>query len=408
MLHAYTADYIFPISSPPIQNGVVVTDDKGEILDVLEPEKYKPENFSEAPQLEKYSGIICPGFINAHCHLELSHMQGKVSAGKTLPGFIGEVIRKREADKDAIEAAIAKAEDEMIANGIVGVGDICNTNDTVNAKMKGRLRYHNFIEVFDIIPAKADIEFEKGIALLEKFKSAGSSSSIVPHAPYTVSSKLLKRIYEHAYTHDSILTIHNQETESENEMFRSKSGALAEKLSSLGDLYKDWKPTGYSSLSSTLSHFPRCNKTLLVHNTYSTLEDINWAHLYSSVIYWCFCPNANLYIENKLPDFQTFIDASCKILIGTDSYASNHSLSVLEELKTISRHAPKIPLDTLLKWATLNGADFFGWKKELGSLEKGKRPGINLVTDVDMETLSLTEISEVRTLSPHPESLSEG
>jgi len=401
MLHAFTADYVFPVSSPPIKNGVVVVDDKGEILGVLEPGKYKPGDFSESPRLETFSGIICPGFINAHCHLELSHMKGKVQTGKTLPGFIGDVVKNREAGKNVIDAAIAKAEDNMIANGIVGVGDICNTDETVNQKKKGRLRYHNFIEVFDIIPEKADTEFEKGIALLEKFKATGSSSSIVPHAPYTVSAKLLKRIYEHAYTHDSILTIHNQETESENEMFRNKSGALFEKLFSFGELYKNWKPTGYSSLSSTLSHFPRCNKALLVHNTFSTLEDINWAHLYSSVVYWCFCPNANLYIENKLPDFQTFIDSGCKILIGTDSYASNHSLSVLEELKTISFHAPKIPLESLLCWATFNGADFFGWKKELGTLEKGKRPGINLVTDINLETFSLTKTSEVRALGPH-------
>jgi cytosine/adenosine deaminase-related metal-dependent hydrolase len=140
---------------------------------------------------------------------------------------------------------------------------------------------------------------------------------------------------------------------------------------------------------------------LLVHNTYSTLEDINWAHLYSSVIYWCFCPNANLYIENRLPDFQTFINSACRILVGTDSYASNKSLSILEELKTISRHAPQIKLNMLLKWATLNGADFFGWKNELGSLQKGKSPGINLITDINTESLSLTESSSVRPLLKH-------
>jgi len=192
--------------------------------------------------------------------------------------------------------------------------------------------------------------------------------------------------------------MHNQETESENEMFEKSSGALFEKLSSFGNLYANWQPTGFSSLASTLVHLPKCNRTLLVHNTYSTSEDINWAHLYSAVIYWCFCPNANLYIEGRLPDFQVFIDCGCKILVGTDSYASNDSLSILEELKTISMHAPKIKLVTLLQWATLNGAEFFGWKKELGSLEKGKIPGLNLVTDIDTEKLSLTETSAVKRL----------
>jgi len=398
MLHSFSADYVFPVSSPPVKNGVVIATAEGEILDVLPERDFKSENFGADLRHEKYSGFICPGFINAHCHLELSHMKGKLAEGKTLPGFIGEIIKGREAGKEIIDQAIASAENEMLANGIVGVGDICNTSDTVLQKKKKRMKYHNFIEVFDIIPSKADEAFEKGIALLEIFNETGSNASIVPHAPYTVSAKLLKRIYEYAYTHDSILSIHNQETESENEMFKDRSGALFKKLSSFGDLYNNWKSTGYSSLASTLVHLPRCNKTLLVHNTYSTLEDINWAHLYSSVMYWCFCPKANLFIENRLPDFQTFIDSSCKILVGTDSYASNTSLSVLEELKTISGHAPKIKLDTLLKWATLNGAEFFGWAKELGSLEKGKRPGINLITDMNTETLSLASSSSVKTL----------
>jgi cytosine/adenosine deaminase-related metal-dependent hydrolase len=397
MLQTFSADYIFPIASPPIKKGVVVADDKGQIIDVLPPEKFGIENFNENIKHNSYRGIICPGFINAHCHLELSHLQGKFEEGKSLPGFIGQIISGRKADKQVILDAMFRAEETMIRNGIVGVGDICNTDDSVEVKRKKRIHYHNFIELFDIIPENAEKEFEKGIALKEKFEGTGKVS-LTPHAPYTVSPHLLNLIYEYAYTRDSILSIHNQETESENEMFEKRSGVLFEKLSSFGTLYEKWKSTGYSSLSSTLVHLPKCNKTLLVHNTFSTEEDINWAHLYSSVIYWCFCPNANLYIENRLPDFQLFIDHGCKILVGTDSYASNKSLSILEELKTISRHAPKIKLDILLQWATLNGAEFFGWKKDLGSLEKGKKPGINLLTDVDTENLALTATSRVKRL----------
>ena len=398
MMRAFSADYIFPISAPPIRNGVVVADGSGIIRDVLPPEKYHAENFAGKPDPERYSGIICPGFINAHCHLELSHLKGKMKAGTTLPAFIGEIINGREAEDDVIASAIEAAEREMLDNGIAGTGDICNTGDTLAQKMKKNMRYHNFIEVFDIDPSRADDVFEKGLSLFRRFKETGSTSSIVPHAPYTVSPKLLRLLNDHAYRNDSLLTLHNQETESENEMFLRGSGALFEKLSSFGGLYSNWKATGFSAEASTLVHLPRCNKTLLVHNTYTTQEDINWAHLYSPDIYWCFCPNANLYIENRLPDFQVFIDNSCRILTGTDSYASNRSLSILEELKTISEHAPKISLDTLLRWSTLNGAEFFGWKNELGSLEKGKKPGLNLITGVNTDTLSLTPSSAVKPL----------
>ena len=398
MLRSLTADYVFPVSSPPLKNGVVVVNENGVIEEVLSHQKYIAENFSDDIKHEKYTGVICPGFINAHCHLELSHLKGKLQEGRSLPVFIGEIINSREADREIIEKAIHDAEDEMIANGIVGVGDICNTADTIGCKKNNRLRYHNFIELFDIDPANCDREFEKGVALLKLFKETGQSASLIPHAPYTVSPQLLKRLYEHAYVNDSILSLHNQETESENEMFRSASGALFEKLSSFGNLYNHWKPTGFASLASTLVHLPRCNKTMLVHNTFTTAEDITWAQLYSALIYWCFCPNANMFIEKKLPDFRIFIESAGRLLIGTDSYASNKCLSVLEEIKTISKNAPKIKLEELIRWATLNGAEFFGWKKELGSLEKGKSPGLNLITDINTETLTLSEFSTVRSL----------
>lgn len=396
-MQGYSADYVFPVSSPPIKNGMVITDDHGEIVEVL-PAAAAVAKFSAGLTITSHPGILCPGFVNAHCHLELSHMKGLVMEGLTLPAFIGDMVKKRDADPEIIEAAITAAEDEMIANGIVAAGDICNTAGTVKQKKKNRIRYHNFIELFDLSPAFAEKEFERGISLLREFEAAGCTASLTPHSPYTATPQLLKRIHDYATVHESILTIHNQETASENEMFRSRSGALFEKLSSFGNQYADWKSTGFSSLASTLVHLPRCNKTLLVHNTFTTLEDINWAHLYSPVVYWCFCPNANLYIERQLPAVQTFVDSSCKIVIGTDSYASNHSLSILEELKTISRQFPKIRLNDLLRWSTLNGAELFGWKNELGSFEKGKRPGINLITAINTETLSLTESSAVRPL----------
>ena len=146
MLKAFTADYVFPVSTPPVKEGVVIADESGKLEGVFTPEQFASENFDSALQPEKYSGIICPGFINAHCHLELSHMRGLLKEGATLPGFISGVIKGRNAAREVIEKEICTAEDEMLSNGIVGVGDICNTSDTLAQKKKKRLRYHNFIE----------------------------------------------------------------------------------------------------------------------------------------------------------------------------------------------------------------------------------------------------------------------
>jgi cytosine/adenosine deaminase-related metal-dependent hydrolase len=127
-------------------------------------------------------------------------------------------------------------------------------------------------------------------------------------------------------------------------------------------------------------HLPNCNRILLVHNTVSTKEDVQWAMDYSKLVYWALCPNANLYIENKLPDVPMLRQMGAKIVVGTDSYASNDSLSILDELKTIAANFPETPTAELIQWATLNGAEALGFKQQLGTFDKGKTPGVNLVT----------------------------
>jgi aminodeoxyfutalosine deaminase len=396
------ADYIFPISTAPVKNGVVVLKENGVIEEVLDENAQK--DFPQDARVEKHEGIICPGFVNVHCHLELSHMKGIIPKGTGLPGFIKAINSKRNASPEIIAEAIAKAEDEMIENGIVAVGDICNTADTIEQKKKGRLKYYNFIEIYDLHPSRADEAFENGKKLSEEFKAAGLKSSIVPHAPYSVTPKLLKHIYEYSYVKNSVISIHNQETASEDEMFKEGKGELLETLHSFGDIYKDWKPTGFNSLPSSVVHLPKCNSILLIHNTYTNKEDINWTQLYTMLSWWCFCPKANLYIENHLPDFQLFIDMSCRVVVGTDSLASNDTLSILEELKTISASSQPLTsdirhVDTLLKWATLNGAELLGFKKELGSIEKGKKPGLNLITNINTASSTLTEFSKIEKLA---------
>jgi aminodeoxyfutalosine deaminase len=391
------ADYIFPISTAPVKNGIVVVKDDGVIEEILDENTQR--NLSQDVKIETHQGIICPGFVNAHCHLELSHMKGMIPKGTGLPGFIKQINQKRNTSPDVIAEAIAKAEDEMIANGIVAVGDICNTSHSIEQKKKGRLKYYNFIEVYDLHPSRADEAFENGKKLSEEFKSVGLKSSIVPHAPYSVSPKLLKHIYEYSYVKDSGLSMHNQETATEDEMFKEGKGELLETLQSFGEIYNDWKPSGFNSLPSSVVHLPKCNRIVLIHNTYTKTEDINWMQLYTLLSWWCFCPNANQYIENRLPDFQLFLDMGCKIVVGTDSYASNDSLSILDELKTISKNfQPHLSdldyLNMLLKWATLNGAELLGFKRELGSIEKGKKPGLNLIR-VSSEPFALSSFSEV-------------
>jgi cytosine/adenosine deaminase-related metal-dependent hydrolase len=393
-----TADYIFPISSPPIKNGVVVVDDYDKIMEVFS--QLTTSNFPvpiPSEKLQTFKGIICPGFINAHCHLEISHMKGMISEKTGLTGFISEFLQKRNlAEETNLQEKIIEAENEMVANGIVAVADISNNDSTFSQKEKSNLFYHTFIELFDLVPIKSNETFNAGKKL--QTSNHKLQTSITPHAPYSVSVELLKMI-SNEVGKKTIFSVHNQETESENELFINKTGKLFELFKQLGINLQHLPVTGKSSLQSYLHLFPKESKILLVHNTYTRKEDIQFAHQYSKKIYWCFCPNANLYIENRLPDYNIFIEENARCCVGTDSYASNWSLSILDELKTISKYAPQIALQTLLKWATFNGAEFIGIENQFGSIEKNKKPGLNLIENVDLKNLRLTEKSRIRKLA---------
>src|SRR4030095_1765949 len=139
-------------------------------------------------------------------------------------------------------------------------------------------------------------------------------------------------------------------------------------------------------------------RTLFIHNTLTSSEDIKAAQAWNKNVFWATCPNANLYIENRLPTYSSFLETNANVTIGTDSLTSNWQLSILEEMKTISKYQSYIPFDTLLKWATLNGAKALGMEGNLGSLEIGKRPGVLLLTyDPEHEKL-LEDGIEVRRL----------
>ena len=374
------ADLLFPILTEPIPHGILVVEDDGRINDIVHP-LISEENHRQlvgSPMLERFSGALTPGFINAHCHLELSHLKGGISGQKGLPDFLKSVTKYRQETDDRIVDAMKTADDEMQQGGIVGVGDISNRLDSLPVKRQSQLRYHTFVEVFDLHPDMADVRFEQACQVEQAFRNHGLSTSIVPHAPYTVSEKLFRKISEHTLLHNGLLSIHNQETGSEDDFFMTGTGVLADFLKSTGR-YDTWNPTGISSLRTCLSRLPAINRLLLVHNTFTDQLDYQWTVDHRPTTYWCLCPKANLYIENRLPDLTTLIQEESNVLVGTDSLASNDKLSLLDELRVLASAAPWLTINRLLKMVTLDAARYFGWEQELGSFEMGKTPGVNLL-----------------------------
>jgi cytosine/adenosine deaminase-related metal-dependent hydrolase len=374
----FTADYLFTGNQLLDNSYVLVADEKGTIQAVLPA--------AEAGDgAEPLTGILCPGFINAHCHLELSHLKGKVPAGTGMIDFLLAVMGQRSFPPDQVMQGIADGEQAMLQNGIVAVGDICNTADTVGQKSGRRLYYHNFIETMGFVAATAGDRFNTATGVLEKFRAiqepGSNNSSIVPHAPYSVSPALFELIT--SMEGNYLLSLHNQESQAEEAFFRTGGGDLHRLYEALKLDISFYQASGKSSLQTCLPYFKSPQSLLLVHDVMTSEEDLQYIQSAGTALpqlYFCLCPNANLYIANGLPAIDLLRSYGSTLVLGTDSLASNHQLSILAEVKTLQEHYPAIPLAELLQWATLNGAKALGIQNHFGSFEEGKTPGILLLS----------------------------
>jgi aminodeoxyfutalosine deaminase len=385
IMRKISADWILPISSPPIPEGVIIVDSSGKIMDMTSRSAHDPAT------LEVYRGAIVPGFINAHCHLELSHMLGKVDTGTGLIPFITGVVTRRNAPAEEIEDAIRAADQYMYESGIVAVGDISNTTDTFATKTQSQIRYYTFVELFDFLQDNgAEKAVNDWLPVYEKAPATkGHARSLVPHAPYSVSPTLFSKINALNTAAGLTISIHNQETPPENELFLHKSGDFIEFYGKFGISLDAFMANGKPSIHYALEHLDTEQRTLFVHNTLSTRDDVRTAQKRIAQTFWTTCPNANLYIENRLPNYQVLLDTDATVCIGTDSLTSNWQLSIWEEMKAIARYQSYVPLQTMLRWATFNGAQALGFDQELGSIETGKTPGLVLLeAQMDIEKLN--------------------
>lgn len=371
MLNYISADKIYPVLGKPIPNGVIGVDNKGTICAVLTESEALQQGIKN---IERHKGVLIPGFVNTHCHLELSHLRGAIKERTGLTEFIRGILSLRDQPETQAIKAMQAADEEMYANGIVAVGDISNKLISKEIKLKSKIYYHTFVEVFGF-NAPAEKTIAGGIDLRDQFEPL--RASIVPHAPYSVSPALFHKIAEVTRSND-VLSIHNQETAAENELFEKGTGKFADFFAEMGIALNEAHGAGQNAIRYHLPRLPERINLLLVHNTFAGKNDIRFAENEHHRLYWCLCPNANLYIENSLPDSKEFLTENIKITLGTDSLASNHQLSILAEMRTLQDHQ-FVSFERSLPWATLNGAESLGIAQTFGSLTVGKKPGILLV-----------------------------
>lgn len=347
------------------KNALVVLDEKDVVVQI--------DTNVSSPLHEKLGGLIMPAFVNTHCHLELSHLKGHIAKHTGLVDFLLQVnTQKGQFSENEILNRLQEGQEEMLRNGIAAVGDIANSRDTLELKIAKQLNYHTFVETFGLSEEKSLTRFTQSLAVFNDFQKH-QTCSLVLHAPYSISESLIKLVDD--FNRNKISTFHNQECGAENEFIKNGSGDFLRLVEKILPGFTS-SPKYVRSLEYMLDKLHYANHIILVHNTVSNKEDIKIAKQSGKEVYWCICPNANLYIENRLPSLSIFLEEDCVLTIGTDSLASNDELNVWSELCTIKLHFPALEWQTLLQWATFNGAKALKMEHQLGSIEIGKKPGL--------------------------------
>ncbi len=394
-MQTISADYIYVGNGEVLKNYAIQFDEKGVIKAVLSPKEYAEKNI----QPVHYPGALCPGFINAHCHLELSHLKGKIRKHLGVNAFIDALIPLQNYVPS--EQEIAQAIVDMAKQGIVAVGDISNTKHTFRIKEKlSQIHIHTFIESFGLHPDKAQEKFFEALTLFHELKS--QHKSLTPHAPYSVSKSLLKELLGYSCEERHILSYHLLESDTERQLFEKKQGKMYERLLEWFGNMDFFEPDTQNPVDEWIAHFPfdpafpkSMMHILFVHNTFLNETELKKLMEHFAKSYFVFCPNANLYIENHLPDVDMFIRNKVKICLGTDSLASNDQLSILAEMQTLYKHFPHLDLNMLISWATLNGAEALYIDDKYGSIAVNKQPGILWLKNTTTHLNESTSVSRI-------------
>ena len=377
------ASFVYTLdASEPIRNGYVEYDDEGTILGVGQCEDAASEkNF--------YDGAIVPGFVNAHCHVELSHLHGKFRKGTGMAGFIDQINELRDwAGRDAKIVLVKKWMDKMWADGVSAMADISNDDSSFGVKAEHPMYTRTFLEVFGSEPHMCDGVMADVTALNVLADEAGIDAAPTPHSCYTMSPQLLSASAA-AGLAKGYLSYHSQESQEEADLLRSGSGAMYENRKRSG--MSTPPVTGESSLKYFLDRLadvkqgPYDEHILLVHNVCLAQDDIDAAKKVMNNVYWAICPLSNIFIHNALPPIALMRENGLSIMLGTDSLSSNDDLDMVKEMICLHENFPEVPMSEMLQWACLTGAEFLSKDDVLGTLTPGKKPGLVYIANVDGE-----------------------
>jgi cytosine/adenosine deaminase-related metal-dependent hydrolase len=388
------AKYLYPlVSAEPVLNGFVEMEDDGTIVRTgvcADP----------AAELVFCDGALAPGFVNAHCHVELSYLKGQFRKGTGMAGFIDQIneMRDNKSMEEKVQDLTA-AMDSLWEQGVVAMADISNCADSFAVKARHPMYTRTFLEVFGTEPEDCDAVMDGVRKLKEVADGFGIDAAPTPHACYTMSPELVTAVSVEGLK-SGFLSFHSEETEEEEEMLKFGSGKMWENRVKAGMSVPP--VTGKSSLLYFIDRLlagrpaPFDEHILLVHECCLDQEGIDAAKAVMNHPFVAVCPLSNVFIHNALPPIGLMRRNGLKVCVGTDSLSSNDDLNIVDELFCLQRNFPEVPLGELLAWASRNGAEFLA-RPEFGTLEPGKRPGLVFIDNLDADG-RLTAASKSRRL----------
>ncbi len=376
------ANYLYTLASTePVRHGFVEVEDDGTVIRT---------GVCADPAAEPVfiDGVVAPGFVNAHCHVELSYLKGQFRKGTGMAGFIDQINEMRD-NKSLQEKVddLTREMDSLWEQGVVAMADISNCDDSFAVKARHPMYTRTFLEVFGTEPEDCEAVMDGVRKLKAVADGFGIDAAPTPHACYTMSPELVTAVSAEGLK-SGFLSFHSEETEEEEEMLKSGSGKMWENRRKAGMSVPP--VTGKSSLLYFIDRLlkghpaPFGEHILLVHECCMDQEGIDAVNAVMQHPFVAVCPLSNLFIHNSLPPIDLMRRNALKICVGTDSLSSNDDLRIVDELYCLQRNFPEVPLGELLTWASRNGAEFLA-KPEFGTLEPGKRPGLVAIDHLDAD-----------------------
>jgi cytosine/adenosine deaminase-related metal-dependent hydrolase len=354
----HRAAWIFPVEGPPLTDGVLIVTD-GKIVAL---ESYRGQTIDR----DHGDAVLLPGLVNAHVHLDLGGLQGKLPPPRQFTDWLQQVIAyRRSAAAEEIDAAIASGIQESLRQGTTLVGDIAAGGRSAGWLRASPLRSVVYYELIGLSQTRGESTWSAALGWLGQQAATDSFHlGLSPHAPYTVGRWLFEQVVTYACHHGLPLAMHLGETTDEWPLLEQHTGPLRAFLQSLGVWDAASLLPGMQAILSALAlHQP----SLLAHGNYFTSE--TFPLIGSSVVY---CPRTHAYFGHPAHPFRELLQAGVNVALGTDSLASNPDLSLWEEMRFLARQYPELSGENFLRMGTLNGARALGFDQITGSLVPGK------------------------------------